>query len=296
MAAEETTSPETAERAPEVAAPDAAADQITGEAPEDQWVVLIDSGWEPEDEQDQPPESAVVGAWYVEPDGSTGTFRSNPSYLPSSPDSPTDPVDASLRLVMRGQLPVEELLATLPGSLLIIGLDEQDVPIITRAPDGSPSVLVLSALAHAHRLTVPSWREVTAEGLADSLPEQGVDVLLNPGAPASTRIGAAEFCAAVRRPVPGERPATAAEPPERTAAPDTVAPLAGTAGRVVDEPVPATGHRVATVEDFAGQLRFGAAPSAGLHGAADGEAAWVPAEPPASDPENGSGGRARGDS
>ncbi|SDY29060.1 hypothetical protein SAMN05216215_102362 [Saccharopolyspora shandongensis] len=166
--------------------------------PVDQWVVLIDPEWEPEQEQQQPPETAIVGSWYMDSDGSLRDFRPNRAYEPSSPDSPTDPVDATLRLVMRGELAVPELLASLPGSHLVIGLDEENIPIVTRAPDGKPSVLVLTAYAHAQRLTVPVWAEATAEELADALPEEGVDVLLNPGAPASTRIGAQEFRDAVR--------------------------------------------------------------------------------------------------
>ncbi|MEV5543068.1 type VII secretion system-associated protein [Saccharopolyspora shandongensis] len=166
----------------------------------DQWVVLIDPDWKPEPEQQQPPETAIVGSWYIDGDGSLRDFRPNRAYEPSSPDSPTDPVDATLRLVMRGELPVPELLAALPGSHLLIGLDEENTPIVTRAPDGNPSVLVLTAFAHAQRLTVPVWAEATAEEVAHALPEEGVDVLLNPGAPASTRIGAREFRDAVHGP------------------------------------------------------------------------------------------------
>ncbi|MEV0698026.1 type VII secretion system-associated protein [Saccharopolyspora sp. NPDC050389] len=181
--------------------------------PVDQWVVLIDPDWKPEPEQQQPPETAIVGSWYIDSDGSLRDFRPNRAYEPSSPDSPTDPVDATLRLVMRGELPAPELLASLPGSHLLIGLDEEHTPIVTRAPDGKPSVLVLTAFAHAERLTVPAWAEITAEEVADALPEEGVDVLLNPGAPASTRIGAQEFRDAVRGPG-GDHPDTAGAPGE----------------------------------------------------------------------------------
>ena len=115
---------------------------------------------------------------------------------------------------MRGDLAVRELLATLPGAQLIIGLDEQEQPIVTRAPDGNPSVLVLTALAHAERLTVPAWTQLTAEDLAAALPADGVDVLLNPGAPASMRIGAQEFRDAVRPDAVGGAPAGSPPPAE----------------------------------------------------------------------------------
>ncbi|WP_243791911.1 type VII secretion system-associated protein [Saccharopolyspora gloriosae] len=206
----------------------------------DQWVVLIDPEWEPEHEQQPPPESAIVGSWFFDTDGLLRDFRPNHAYQPSSPDSPTDPVDATLRLVMRGELPVPEMLAALPESHLVIGLDEQHAPIVTRAPDGYPSVLVLTAPAHAQRLTVPEWADITAEELADALPAEGVDVLLNPGAPASTRIGAQEFRDAVRPPVdeapePGESTQPDEQPPatEWSATSDPATdPMAG--GRVAE--------------------------------------------------------------
>lgn len=40
-------------------------------------------------------------------------------------------------------------------------------------------------------MNVPGWREVTLVELAETLPPEGVDVLLNPGAPASMRLAAA---------------------------------------------------------------------------------------------------------
>lgn len=178
--------------------------------PVDQWAVLIDPEWKPEHEDQSPPETAIVGSWHVGPDGSLLSFRPNHAYEPSSENSPTDPVDASVRLAMRGELSIPGLLAVLPGAHLLLGLDEEHTPIITRALDGQPSVLVLTAFAHARRLTVPVWAEVTAEEVADALPEEGVDVLLNPGAPASTRIGAQEFREAVRG--PGGESETPAEP------------------------------------------------------------------------------------
>ncbi|MCX2731511.1 type VII secretion system-associated protein [Saccharopolyspora sp. NFXS83] len=159
----------------------------------DHWALLIDPNYEPEQPGDPVPEEAIVGAWYVDEGGVPQRFTPNHAYRPSSPDVPTDPLDAQLRLAARGEASAEDFVATLPGATFCIALDEDDSAIVTRAPDGCPSVLVVTALAHAHRLHVPSWQEITAERLAALLPAEGVDLLFNPGAEASVRLGADEF-------------------------------------------------------------------------------------------------------
>ncbi|MGW1682264.1 hypothetical protein [Saccharopolyspora sp. NPDC002376] len=54
-----------------------------------------------------------------------------------------------------------------------------------------------TAPAHRHRVRVAGWREANAAELAGMLPAEGVDVLINPGAPASMRILAAALRKAV---------------------------------------------------------------------------------------------------
>ncbi|MER7016308.1 type VII secretion system-associated protein [Saccharopolyspora sp. NPDC000359] len=175
---------------------------MTAEGPnrpqgEDHWVFLIDPVWEEQGAGEQPPLEAVVGGWLVEADGTTGRFHANPDYVPSSPDSPTDPVDATLQLVTRGKAEPDALLATLRDAVLGVAVDAEQNPVVAPAPDEVPSVLVTTAPAHRDRVDVEGWHEVTAAELAEVLPDEGVDVLINPGAASSMRI----LASALRRAV-----------------------------------------------------------------------------------------------
>ncbi|MEV6233736.1 type VII secretion system-associated protein [Saccharopolyspora shandongensis] len=165
---------------------------------EDRWVFLIDPAWQEQGGDPQrPPREAVVGGWHVEADGTTGRFHANPDYVPSTPNSPTDPVDATLRLVNKGEADADALLATLREAAFGIAVDEDQNPVIAPAPDGVASMLVTTSPAHRKRVQVEGWREATAAELADALPEEGVDVLINPGSPASMRL----LASALRRAV-----------------------------------------------------------------------------------------------
>jgi hypothetical protein len=62
------------------------------------------------------------------------------------------------------------------------------VALVRPAPDGVPSVLVATSFGHRRVADVPHWADITVRQLARALPAQGVDVLLNPGAPASMRL------------------------------------------------------------------------------------------------------------
>jgi hypothetical protein len=168
-------------------------------ADDDQWVFLIDPAWQaqtaadsPDDaavEAETPPLEAVVGGWLVTADGSVGRFRANPEYEPSQPGSPTDPVDATLQLLMRGEVDSDALFAVIKESVFDVALDADGVPIIARAPDDVPSLLVSTAPAQRFRVHADDWRpEVSAAELSVLLQEYRVDVLLNPGAPASIRL------------------------------------------------------------------------------------------------------------
>ncbi|SFR29903.1 hypothetical protein SAMN04488564_12318 [Lentzea waywayandensis] len=42
-----------------------------------------------------------------------GRFRANPDYRPSEAGSPTDPVDATLQLLMRGEVDSDALFAVI---------------------------------------------------------------------------------------------------------------------------------------------------------------------------------------
>lgn len=165
---------------------------------EDRWVLLVDPAWQEQggDPLD-PPLPAVVGGWFVAADGTTGRFEANPEYVPSSPDSPTDPVDATLRLLNEGEADTAALLATLPGAVFGVAVDEDENPVVAPSPDGEPSVLVTTAPAHRDRVRVAGWVEVSAGELAEVLPDEGVDVLINPGSAASMRLLASALKRAV---------------------------------------------------------------------------------------------------
>jgi hypothetical protein len=214
--------------------------QATPEAEEaeDRWVFMIDPAWQPREEDDEPPVEAVVGGWYVEADGTTGLFRPNPVYEPSQPDFPTDPVDAALQLLVRGETDGDEVLSSMHDVLFGIALDDDGSAVVTPAPDDVPSVLVTTSPPHRARVNTENWAEVTVAELAEALPEEGVDVLLNPGAPASMRVLASAVKRSVREPASAvdtqagpdtqARPETQAGPdaqagPETQARPDAQA-------------------------------------------------------------------------
>lgn len=173
---------------PHGAAPGGQDFPATSAPPADQWVFLIDPAWRPADEDADPPPQAVVGGWFVQADGTTGRFRANPAYQPSMPGSPTDPLDATMQLVSRGDGTGDDVLAMMRDSAMSIAVDDEGAAIIAPAPDDVPAVLVTTAEAHQERVDVPYWAPVTLQELAGNLPEAGVDVLLNPGAPTSMRI------------------------------------------------------------------------------------------------------------
>lgn len=155
---------------------------------DDHWVFLLDPAWQQADAHDEPPAGAVVGGWFVDADGTKGLFQPNPDYQPSEPGLPTDPVDAAVQLVVRGDADGDEVLSTLQEVVLGVALDDEGVAVVAPAPDDVPSLLVATAPAHRARVNASAWIEVTVQELADALPDEGIDVLLNPGALASMRI------------------------------------------------------------------------------------------------------------
>jgi hypothetical protein len=153
-------------------------------------VMLMDPGWQPSDDEQPVPPEAVVGGWYIDENGDTERFVANPEYRPSQPGSPTDPVDAALQLVVRGDADGSDLLLVMGDALFGVAVDAEGLAVVAPAPDEMPSLLVTTAPAHRARCDVAGWVEVSAADLAEALPDEGVDVLLNPGAPTSIRIEA----------------------------------------------------------------------------------------------------------
>ncbi|GAA1991462.1 type VII secretion system-associated protein [Amycolatopsis minnesotensis] len=149
---------------------------------------LVDPGWTATDEVPEPPIEALVGAWPLAPDGGRGLFQPNPGYRPSTPDSPLDPVDAVIGAIARDEADAEQLPALLREVTFGVAVDDQGVVIVRPAPDGVPSALVTTSHGHRDRVAAAGWLTVSLAELADALPDQGVDVLLNPGAPNSLRL------------------------------------------------------------------------------------------------------------
>lgn len=159
------------------------------------WVFLTGPAWQ--DNGDPPPPDAVVGGWAVDPDGVTGSFRANPAYVPSVEALPTDPVDACLRLVNQGAADGDQLLTAICTTELAIAIDDEGTAVVVPAPDGEPAVMVATAPSHHHQVSNVSWLATTAADLAVALPDEGVDVLINPGAADSVRVVAGALKAAV---------------------------------------------------------------------------------------------------
>src|SRR5262245_43196743 len=88
------------------------------DGPMENWMLLMDPAWQPQRENEPPPIEAVVGLWPVEEEGKVGKFRPNPDYVPSDEDSPSDPLDAVLRLVLRGQATTGHIQAMLRDTFL----------------------------------------------------------------------------------------------------------------------------------------------------------------------------------
>jgi hypothetical protein len=173
------------------------------ENPEVGPLILVDPAFEPSAEMPDPPPESIVGGWEVAHEGARGRFRPNPVHVPSSPDVPSDPVDAVLRLLASGESDGEDLLAALGEVDLGIAVDGEGQVVVVPAPDGVPCVLATTAPRHraaAAHPPVANWHEVPLAEVAAALPDEGVDVLLNPRGPAPMRITAAAVREAAQQP------------------------------------------------------------------------------------------------
>jgi hypothetical protein len=157
------------------------------DAPLENWFLLMDPAWVPAVEHEAPPIDAVVGLWPVEDGGRLGKFRPNPQYSPSDGTSPSDPLDAVLRLVLHGRAEAEHIQLMLRDSLFDIAMNGDGRPLVTRSPDDVPCVVVATGEPHRRRLSSPEWSRIDLDELVVLLAD-GVDVLFNPGGPASVRL------------------------------------------------------------------------------------------------------------
>ncbi len=150
------------------------------------WFVLVDPIWEPSTGRSAPPAGVIVGGWMLNDDGTTGPFRPNPGYLPSDDTVPTDPTDAVLRLIAEGEPLGDELLIRICDSVVEIGCDEDNQPLIGAAPDGTSCVVVATAEVQKTGLEVDRWQQIPGETLPDVVPPD-TDILLNPNGRAPFR-------------------------------------------------------------------------------------------------------------
>jgi hypothetical protein len=163
------------------------ADSASADGLLENWFVLMDPAWSPASETDAPPIEAVVGLWPLEKDGTVGKFRANPDYRPSDERSPSDPLDAVLRLVLQGKAEAEHIQLMLRDSLFDIAMNGDGRPLITKSPDGVPCVVVATGEMHRIRVRSPQWRRIDLEDLVVLLAD-GVDVMFNPAGPAAVRL------------------------------------------------------------------------------------------------------------
>lgn len=163
-----------------------AADEAVDTA-EESYFLLMDPEWAPDDELETPPFEAIVGLWPLAEDGSVGRFRSNPDYRPVNENSPSDPLDALLRLTMGGDAEVEQLQLMLRDCLVDQAMNGDGRPLIGKSPDDVPCAIVATSTPHQARIAAPDWRRSDLDEVAASLSD-GMDLLVNPGGPASVRL------------------------------------------------------------------------------------------------------------
>ncbi|BDT92273.1 hypothetical protein IFM12275_22490 [Nocardia sputorum] len=154
------------------------------------WFVLTSPAWEPNESEQSPPPRTIVGRWKIGADGQVGPFEPNPAYLPPDEQSPTDPLDALLHLIHAGDADAgAELVPTLRQSVVEIGCDEHGRPVIDKAPDDVPCVLVVTAHAQKFGPPVQRWLRLVGDELPAVIPP-GVDILLNANGRAAFRLRA----------------------------------------------------------------------------------------------------------
>ncbi|MFI9413973.1 type VII secretion system-associated protein [Nocardia gamkensis] len=143
------------------------------------WFVLLDPDWSGDPTQNPPPAEVMVGGWRLEQDGTLGPFWPNPGYRPQTPDTPSDPIDALLRLITAGEDCGDQIIPTLLHTVVEIACDEDDQPRTALSPDDIPCMVVVTAELHKQHLPVPRWIPVTGSRLPEIVPAD-TDVLFNP--------------------------------------------------------------------------------------------------------------------
>nr|WP_191257673.1 type VII secretion system-associated protein [Amycolatopsis oliviviridis] len=154
------------------------------------WFLLMDPAWSPSTGDEPPPIEAVVGLWPLE-EGKVGKFRANPSYTPTDENSPSDPLDAVLRLVLQGRAEAEHIQLMLRDTLFDVAMNGDGRPLATKSPDDILCAVVATGEPHRRRIASPDWRRVDLGELVELI-DGDLDVLFNPAGPAAVRL-AGEF-------------------------------------------------------------------------------------------------------
>lgn len=91
-----------------------------------------------------PPVEVMVGGWRLEEDRELGPFRPNPGYRPPTPNTPSDPIDALLRLVATGEDRGDRIIPTLTRTVVEIACDDQNQRsrITSRSPIGLEQLVI----------------------------------------------------------------------------------------------------------------------------------------------------------
>ena len=148
--------------------------------------LLTDPEWDDAD-SDETPIEAIIGLWPVDEQGKVGRFTPNPDYQPKYENSPSDPIDALLRLAMRGDAPMEQLQLILRDSMFDLAMNGDGRPLVLKSPDGVPCVVITTSGPHRERVMSPEWQPSDLMDLAQRMAD-GVDLLINPNGPAAVRL------------------------------------------------------------------------------------------------------------
>ncbi|WP_110495026.1 type VII secretion system-associated protein [Amycolatopsis antarctica] len=152
----------------------------------DNRLLFVDPAAAPPAKGEQPPTESIVGEWPVE-DGKAGRFRANPGYVPAGADSPSDPIDAILRLLAREEAEPDQVRLLIRDCTFQIAMNGDGRPLIVRSQDGILCAVVATAETQRRRIASPEWIHGDVEELVDLLSDD-VDVLFNPGGPAAARL------------------------------------------------------------------------------------------------------------
>ncbi|MET0495259.1 MAG: type VII secretion system-associated protein [Actinoplanes sp.] len=103
--------------------------------------------------------------------------------MTDAPESPADPLDALLRLALRGDAPMAQLQLALRDSPLDLAMNGDGRPLVVRSRDDLPCVVVTTSEPLQALTFSPEWRRVSLTQLVRLLPGDS-DIMINPNGPA----------------------------------------------------------------------------------------------------------------